>query len=130
MSRAVLILSNADVRKRAAGWAENAEAGSRLELKGPRRSNDQNSLMWAHLTDVSEQAVHMGRKYDSNAWKALFLHALGRETQFIPALDGKTFLPITQSSSDLSKKEMSELLDFIQAFCAEQGITLHAGDMR
>ena len=128
--RAVLVLSNPDVRKRAADWIADAPAGSRIEFKEPKRSNDQNSLLWAMLGDVARQATHMGRKYSTADWKSLFLHAFGREMTFIPALDGKTFLPIGLSSSDLSKKEMSDLLDFIQAWCAENGVTLHTADMR
>lgn len=130
MSRAVLILSNDEVRKRATDWVAEAPAGSRVEFKEPKRSNDQNSLLWALLTDVARQATHGGRKYDSTQWKSLFLHAFGREMTFIPALDGKTFIPIGLSSSDLSKAEMSALIEFIHAWCAENGIVLHySGDL-
>lgn len=128
--RAVLVLCNSDVRKRAVDWVSQAPDGARIEFKEPKRSNDQNSLLWAMLGDVARQATHAGRKYDTAQWKALFLHAFGREMTFIPALDGKTFLPIGLSSSDLSKKEMSNLLDFISAWCTENGITLHMADMQ
>ena len=52
----------------------------------------------------------------------IFLHAVGREVQFIPSLDGTTFIPWGQSSSDLSKEEMSELMDFMEAWGAENGV--------
>ena len=61
----------------------------------------------------------------SDEWKILFLHALGRETRFIPALDEKTFIPIGQSSSDLSKSEMTDLIEMIAAWGAEHGVTFH-----
>lgn len=125
MSRAILILNNAAERAKALDWITRAPAGTRVEFKGARRSNDQNARLWAHLTDVANQATHNGRKYNTNEWKVLFLHALGRETQFIMALDNKTFLPFGQSSSDLSKQEMTALIDFIEAWGAENGVVFH-----
>lgn len=96
-----------------------------MEYKGPKRSLEQNAKLWATLTDIAEQATHNGRKYSAEAWKSLFLHACGREIQFVPALDGNGFIPFNNSSSDLSKQEMSELLEFVQAWAADNGIHLH-----
>lgn len=122
MSRALLILSGDAQRARAVKWIAQAPAGTRLEFKAPRRTLEQNSLMWALLTEVAAQKEHCGRKYPAETWKALFLHALGREMQFVPALDGHGFLPIGMRSSDLSKAEMSELIEFIYAWAAENGV--------
>ncbi len=77
------------------------------------------------LTDVAAQAEHNGRKYPADAWKLIFMAAIGREVQFIPALDDKTFIPWGQSSSDLSRAEMTALIDFIDAWCAQNGVKLH-----
>ena len=98
----------------------------RIEFKNGKRTLEQNALLWAMLTDVAAQAEHNGRKYSPDAWKLLFLHAIGREIQFIPALDNKTFIPWGQSSSDLSREEMTALIDFIQCWAAEHGVKLHA----
>jgi hypothetical protein len=122
MSRAVLILSGDAVRERAINWIRGAPAGTRLEFKEAKRTLPQNSLLWAALTDVATQATHCGRRYTPDEWKTLFLHALGREVRFIPALDEKTFLPIGLSSSDLSKSEMTDLIESIFAWGAEHGI--------
>lgn len=125
MSRAVLILANDTVRKRAQDWIAKAPEGTRIELKAPKRNLEQNARLWAILTDIASQATHAGKKYTTDQWKVLFLHACGREVQFLPALDNHTFLPWGQSSSDLSKQEMSSLLEFIEAWCAENNIKLH-----
>lgn len=125
MARALLILSNKEVRQRAINWVLKAPEGSRVEFKGAQRSLDQNSRLWATLTDIATQADHGGRKYTADQWKVIFLHAMGREVQFIPSLDSKTFIPWGQSSSDLSKEEMSNLLEFIEAWATEHNITLH-----
>src|SRR5688572_20680701 len=107
MSRALLVLRTEAERRKAVHWIDKAPPGTRVEFKAPRRTLDQNSRMWAMLTDVAEQAEHNGRRYTPDQWKVLFMHACGREIQFIPALDGSTFIPWGQSSSDLSKEEMS-----------------------
>ena len=125
MSRAVIILNSEFDRRRAVQWVQKAPAGCRIEFKQAKRSIDQNSRLWAHLTDIATHAEHNGRKYSAAMWKIIFLSALGREVQFIPSLDGKTFIPFGQSSSDLSKQEMTDLITLIESFAAERGIQLH-----
>lgn len=125
MSRALVTLNSTAERERVARWAAQAPTGTRVEFKQAKRTLDQNSLMWARLTDVAAQKEHAGRKYTPDQWKVIFLHAIGQEVQFIPSLDGATFIPWGQRSSDLSKDEMSQLIDFIGAWGAENGVTFH-----
>jgi hypothetical protein len=115
MTRAVVVITSRAMRERVAAWAEKAPAGTRVEFKAPRRSLPQNDRLWAMLTDVSKQATHAGRKYTPDQWKVLFMHAL----------DGSGFIPWGQSSSDLSKSEMTELIEFIFAWGAQHGVTFH-----
>lgn len=125
MGRALILVGTDADRDKAASWARKAPAGTRITFQHSKRSLDQNSRMWAMLTDVATQATHAGKRYSADQWKVLFLHACGREVQFLPALDGSTFLPWGQSSSDLSKDEMSELIEFIQVWGAEHNIAFH-----
>lgn len=122
MSRAFLILANDGVRQRAAHWCMMLPEKTRVEFKQPKRTLPQNDRMWAMLTDISRQADHNGRRYTPDQWKVLFLHACGREVQFLPSLDGSTFIPWGQSSSDLSKEEMTSLIEFMFAWGAERGV--------
>lgn len=125
MSRALLILANSSVRERAHRWVDALPAGTRVEFKQPKRTTEQNAKMWAMLTDIATQKEHCGQRHSAETWKVIFLHALGRETQFIPALNGAGFLPIGQSSSDLSKSEMSDLIELMHAWGAEHGVAFH-----
>lgn len=125
MSRHLLTLWTASDRKRAHQYVEQAPAGTRVELKAIKRSLPQNDHMWSLLTDVAAQKDHHGRKYTPDAWKLIFLAAIGQEIQFIPSLDGKTFIPWGQSSSDLSKQEMTDLIEFILSWGAENAVTFH-----
>jgi hypothetical protein len=128
MSRATLILANDQVRQRAVNWCMKAPEKTRVDFKAPKRTLPQNSRLWAMLTDIAQQATHMGRKYTPDQWKVLFMHACGREVQFLPSLDGSTFIPWGQSSSDLSKEEMTQLIEFMFAWGAEHGIVFQDRD--
>jgi len=123
--RAALALHTEADRQKAAQWCLRAPPGTRVEWKRARRSIPQNSLMWSLLTDVSKQVEHGGRKYGPEAWKDLFMHALGRELKFLPSLDGQGFVPIGYRSSDLSKGEMTDLIELILSWGAEHGVTFH-----
>jgi hypothetical protein len=123
MARALIVIDGQAARQRAAAWAQKAPPGTRIEFKATKRTLPQNDRMWAMLTDVAQQATHLGRKYTPDQWKILFMHACGREVQFIPSLDGSTFIPWGGRSSDLSKQEMSDLIEFILAWGAENGVT-------
>lgn len=123
MSRALLVLRSQNERQRAKNWVDKAPSGTRLEFKATKRSIPQNDYMWSILTDVATQKEHCGRKYTPDQWKVLFMHACGREVQFVPSLDGATFIPWGQRSSDLGKDEMSELIEFILSWGATNGVT-------
>jgi hypothetical protein len=125
MSRAVLVLGGSDAREKAIRWIRTAPINTRVEFKEPKRSLPQNDRFWAMLTDVAQQATHGGRKYTPDQWKVIFLHACGREAQFVPALDGGGFIPLGQSSSDLSKAEMSAAMEFIAAWGAHNSVVFH-----
>lgn len=120
----VTLNSNAD-RERAARILSAAPSGARIEVKAEKRTLPQNSRLWAMLTDVATQKEHAGRRYTPDQWKVLFMHACGREVQFIPSLDGSTFVPWGQRSSDLSKGEMTDLIEFILSWGAENGVVFH-----
>jgi NinB protein len=124
MGRALLVLNSAAERARAARWITQAPPGTRVEFKATKRTLPQNDRMWAMLTDVATQTEHYGRRYTPDQWKVLFMHACGREVQFLPSLDGSTFIPWGQSSSDLGKEEMTALIEFIESWAAEKGIVL------
>jgi NinB protein len=125
MSRAVVTLMSNEQRNRVAKWANQAPIGTRVEFKAPRRSTDQNSLLWSLLTSISVQFAHCGRKYPPEIWKCLMMHAWGREVRFIPSLDGESVVPMLYRSSDLTKVEMTDLIEFILSWGAQNGVQFH-----
>lgn len=77
------------------------------------------------LTDVATQLPWHGIKLSPDDWKLLFLDSLKRELRMVPNLDGNGFVNLGRSSSDLSKEEMTNLIDLISAFGANHGVVFH-----
>jgi hypothetical protein len=125
MSRALISLASEQDRLRAAKWVTQAPAGTRIEFKAPKRSLPQNDRMWAMLTDVATQLPWHGIKLSPDDWKLLFMDALKRELRMVPNLDGNGFVNLGRSSSDLSKAEMTDLIEIIAAFGANHGVVFH-----
>lgn len=124
VGRALLVLNGSVERSKAAHWVSKAPAGTRVMFQGPKRSLDQNSAMWRLLTKVAEQHLHFGQKLTPDDYRLIFLDALKREVRMVPALDGRGFVNLGRSSSDLSKEEFSDLLELITAWCAQNGIDI------
>lgn len=125
MTRALITLNGRDDTQRAMRWLTQAPAGTRLEFKAPRRSLPQNDRMWAMLTEVAAQLPWHGVKLTPDDWKLIFLDALKRELRMVPNLEGTGFVNLGRSSSDLSKDEMTDLMELIAAFGAKHGIAFN-----
>lgn len=121
MTRAIVTINREFDRQRAANWINTAPIGTRVEFKAARRSVDQNARMWAMLTDVATQLQWHGEKLTTNDWKKLFLDALGRESKVVPGINGG-IVSLSMSSSDLSKEEMSDLMEYMADFGARHGV--------
>ena len=96
------------------------------EAKKTRRTREQNSKLWAMLGEVSEQVEHCGRRFSSDQWKVLLMHACGHEVKFLPALDGTSFVPYGGRSSHMTTTQMAELIEFIQWWGEEHGVRFAA----
>jgi len=124
MSRAVITLSTPADRDRAVKWSRQLPSGTRVEYKAPRRSLDQNSKMWAMLTEFAMQLPWHGIKLSPNDWKTVFLDALNLELRMVPNLHGSGFVRLGRSS-DLTKSEMADLITLMEAFGANHGVKFH-----
>lgn len=97
-------------------------SGHRLEvdIRPERRSTEQNSKLWAMLGEVSKQVVWHSQRLTPEEWKHVFSAALKKQ-KVVPGLDGG-FVVLGQSTSQMSKGELSDLIELIHAFGAEQGV--------
>lgn len=92
-----------------------------VEIKEKTRSLEQNALLWATLTEVSRKVVWHGRKLTPENWKDIFTAALKKQ-DVVPNISGDGFVILGQSTSKMSKKELTELIELIYAFGAENGV--------
>lgn len=122
MSRAEVVIRGAADRARASSWALQAPYGTRVMFKRSKRSIPQNDCMWAMLTDVARQLEWHGQRLTPDDWKLVFLDGLKREKRLVPALEGNGFVDLGRSSSDLSKDEMSDLIELISEFGARHSV--------
>jgi len=109
-------------------WAECVKpmlvAGHRLilDVKPEKRSDAQNRRLWAMLGEVSKQVDWYGQKMSAEDWKTMFTAALKRE-RVVPGINGG-FVVLGQSTSKMTKAEMCELQELIEAFAAEREVKL------
>ena len=122
MSRALIVLWRDEDRARAKLWVDKAPPGTRVEFKAVKRTTPQNDRMWAFLTDIAQQVKWHGVSLKADDWKQLFLHALKQELRVIPNLDGSGLVALGRSSSDLSKEEMSNLIELITVWGVEHNV--------
>lgn len=112
-----------------AAWAHAKPllmAGHRLvvEVRPERRSDAQNRRLWAMLRDISSQVDWYGQKLTDAEWKDVFTASLKR-TKVVPGLDGG-FVVCGQSTSKMTKAEMAELQELMEAFGADKGVRFTA----
>jgi len=92
-----------------------------VKISEEKRSLEANAAMWASLSDIS-RAKPEGRQWPPETWKSAFLHFLGHQVQFCEGLDGSGPFPLGFRSSQLTKKQMSDLLDVIHEYGARHGV--------
>jgi hypothetical protein len=121
MDKQTFILVTDRVRDNALSAVRDAPAGWRVKVEPPLRSTDQNSKMWAMLNDVA-RAKPEGRNWSPETWKAAFMHFLGHQVMFAEGLDGTGPFPLGFRSSQLSVRQMVDLIDCIYRYGDEHGV--------
>lgn len=105
-------------------------AGHRLvlEIRPETRTLKQNALLHALIGDIAKQAEWAGAKRDPEVWKRLlvaaWLRARGESVEVLPALDGHGVDVVFRRTSQLSPNECTDLLDYVMAWAAENGVQL------
>jgi len=113
------ILSHQQARSRALEAVSLAPDGYAVTISEPTRSLEQNARLWASLTDIAKQVEWHGRYLTPEDWKIIFTASL-KKMEVVPNLDNTGFVALGQSTSKMSKKELSDLLELVYAFGAER----------
>jgi len=120
-TREIIQIKSNDDRQKVIRWAKGVSIGSTVEFRAPRRSNDQNALMWSLLTQISKQVEWFGKKRSPEDWKDLATAAL-RGAEFVPGLTPGTVVPLGMRTSQMTSAEISELIESLYAFGAERSV--------
>ena len=119
----LFVLAHPEARRRACQAVAEAPEGYRVEVSPPKRSNEQNAALHALLTEIAARCVWGGQKHDLYTWKRLLVgawdRATGQPVVMLPALDGKGVEVVFRRTSSLTRRECSELLEFVNAWAAE-----------
>jgi len=89
------------------------------------RNLEQNAKLWACLSEISQQVVWYGSRLAPEEWKIIFTAAL-KKTKIVPDIDGTGFVSLGASTSRMTIKEMSELIELMTAFAAEHNVKFSA----
>lgn len=121
--RRLFVLAHTEARKRAAQAVAEAPEGYVVRIEPPRRNLDQNAALHAKITEISQRMEWCGKRLDVDTWKRLLVGAWSRAENepvtMLPALDGNGVEIIFRRTSTLTKRECSDLLEWINAWAAE-----------
>jgi len=120
----VFIMAHDAARRNAIQAVQDAPEGYAVTIAEPTRSLEQNARLWASLTDVAEQVQWYGKTLTPEDWKHVFSASL-QKLEVVPNLEGTGFVALGLSTSKMSKRQMSDLLELIYAFGADRGVVFH-----
>lgn len=119
--KATFILAHDQARRGAIAYIQQAPEGYVVQIRPKTRSLEQNARLWAMLNEVSRQVVWHARTLTPTEWKDVFSAALHKQ-EVVPNLDGTGFVVLGQRTSQMSVREMGDLMELVAAFGAERGV--------
>lgn len=120
-TRETVQIKDAADREKIARWARHVPPGTTVEFRAPRRTLDQNALLWSLLTQISKQVEWFGKMRSPEDWKDLTTAAL-RHAEFVPGITPGTLVPLGMRTSQMTKQELADLIESLYAFGAERGV--------
>jgi hypothetical protein len=104
-------------------------AGRRMviEAREETRSLAENAMLHALLMQISKSVEWAGKRRDAETWKRLltaaWMRARGEHIEMLPAVDGHGVDIVFRRTSQLTRSECAELIEFVLAWAAEQGVS-------
>lgn len=119
------ILSHDEARRRAAQAVQNAPEGYAVTVAEPTRNLEQNAAMWPILEAYAERkqiSVNGAMvNLSPEEWKDILTGAFREEAPRVAHYRGRVVL-VGQRTSQFSKGEFSEWLDWLMATAHEDGV--------
>lgn len=97
-----------------------------ITLDEPKRTLAENALLHVLISELAGKLEWAGKKRDTETWKRLLVAAWmrseGKPVEILPALDGHGVELIPVRTSKLGKRACADLIEFIYAWGAENGV--------
>lgn len=116
------IITGQQARDAICSHVQSAPLGYCASLGISTRTLEQNALLWPLLQTVADSVEWYGQYLTKEEWKDVFSASLKKQ-KAVPGIDGG-FVVCGQSTSKMTKREFSDLIELIRAFCAERGVEL------
>lgn len=100
-----------------------APQGYCVTVSEPKRSLEQNSLMWPLLACLADQIDWHGQKLSPQDWKDMLTSTL-RKQRVAPGIDGG-FVVFGERTKTYTKAQFSELIELIMAFGTQHGVNFN-----
>ena len=117
------VLAHDQARAGVAGFARTAPAGTVVTFAEPTRTSAINAALHAKLGEIADTREWAGRRWDVETWKRLLVaawsRAVGDPLQMLPALDGHGVDIVWRRTSQMTQREVRDLLAYIEAWEAE-----------
>ena len=114
-------LVSESVRDRAIAFIRSLPLdGCSILYSEKKRTLDQNAKLWSCLSDISKQVVWYGDKLSPDDWKQMLTASL-KQSRVVKGIDGGVVI-IGASTSRMSKREFSDLIELMYCFGAEHGV--------
>ena len=105
----------------------NAPEHCIVEIKQRTRTIDQNAMLWRLLTLASRHVMWSVNGQETvlspEEWKDVFTASLIQEQRIARGIRGG-FVMLGKSTSRMTVSQLSELIEFIHSFLAEQGVEI------
>lgn len=103
-----------------------AEQRFTLTIESEKRNTSQNAKLHVIIGEIAKQSTWANQKWGEDVWKRLltaaWMRATGERLIIVPALDGQGVDVVFRRTSSLTKSECSDLLEFVSAWAAHNGV--------
>ena len=128
MNKRVFHLVHPTARHNAIAAVRSAPDGYGVIVQERVRSLDQNAKLHALCTDIAASGLTWcGKKRDASEWKVLLVSGHSVATNYtpevVPGIEGE-MVNIRESTATMSRARAASLIEYIQAFCAANDVTV------
>lgn len=96
-----------------------------VEVRAPKRTEEQNAKLHAMLSDIAQQKEFNGEKRTIEQWKMIFVSAhriaTGGQAEMAIGLEGEV-INLRESTAQMGVRRLASLIEYISAWAADNGV--------